>query len=179
MAYETGWQSIIEFQSGREVSDKLNTAFFNIDKSFIGLEEADTSLDAKIDALALVVNPFYIYTKVVDVNVQDTWTDVCTVEAAENPHATFEYKLSTSFTLDTAIHSALFRFSIDGGSNWDEITLEPSDATNKQSPTYFFPKDVLKDAGLSLILQARKEDAADVMMILYADVIIEKKINLS
>ncbi len=179
MAYETGWDSIIEFQSGREVSDKLNTAFYNINQAFVGLGEKDDSLTQQIQALTLLASPFYIYTKVSALDIEDTWTDVCTVESAENPHATFEFKMSTSFTLDSAIHSAFFRFSIDGGSTWDEITLEPSDVTNKQSPTYFFPKDVLKNAGVSLILQARKEDAADVMTILYADVIIEKKIELS
>ena len=179
MAYETGWSSIVEFQSGQEVSNKFDNAFTKIDEAFIGLDETDTQLSLEIQALANLIQPFYIYSKAQAVTIEDTWTDLCEVSAVENDHATFEYKMALSFELDSAIHSAHFRYSIDGGINWDETIIEPSDATNKQGIAYFFPKDVLEDAGVSLKLQAMKSDAADVMTINFADVIIEKKIDLS
>ncbi len=178
MAYETGWSPIIEFQTGQEVSNKFDAVFSNINSAFLGLGNTDEQLQANINIVANSVAPFYIYSKATNVDVQDTWTDICSIESLENDQAVFEYKFSATFTLDSATHFAYFRYSIDEGSTWYELREEPSDWDNKQTIDYFFPVPVAKDAGVHLMIQAMKEDSADVMTVSYADAVIEKKINI-
>jgi len=195
MAYKSGWISIVEFQTGQEVSTKFDNAFTNIDLGLAAvtqIEEGLTSLGLRVDevesaiatlnsrvaALEAATTPIYEFDKKIDVNLPITWTDLGTVNIASHPAGIYQYLVSFTFVLDSINSSGEFRYSIDGGSTWFEFSIEPKDINNTQPYTHVFPYEATEDEGLSLMLQGQKQDAGDTLIVQFSDVAIEKKVSL-
>ena len=169
--YESGWVSIVELQTGAEVSQKLDNAFANVDD---GLE----AITANTNELASL-EPVFLVDKVQDVNIASAgqWYDIGQIAVAENVAADYLYAMSMTFTLSTTVNDASFRFSTNDGLTWNEWSTEPKDSSTKYPVVYMFPYNRALDAGLNLRLQAMKTGSGDTMTINFADVWIEKKLN--
>ena len=85
------------------------------------------------------------------------------------------YSWEALFTISTASRSAKFRYSIDGGTTWEELEHEVKDATNDESINLFFPYEVVADGELKLKVQVAKESSGSTMEVKYASAIIERK----
>ncbi len=119
--------------------------------------------------------PFYEYTKAVDVTIPDAnYVDVAEVKVDGVDASTYEYKFSASYTIDSVSNPANFRYSIDGGVNWDYFSKENKDASDITSIDYFFPKPHNDGDTVQLKLQAAKSSASNTMVVTFADVIIQK-----
>ena len=88
---------------------------------------------------------------------------------------TYQVTQSLLYSLDSASNSVYFRFSVDNGATWTEVNNEPKDTTNKMPLTSSY---VLVHAGgtMSIRVEAKKENAADVFVIYTADLMAERKI---
>jgi len=86
----------------------------------------------------------------------------------------YEIKISKTFQYNKTGKSALFRWSLDGGSTWEDFSIEVKDITNKTSESYVFP---LTHAGgtLDIKLEAGRESNAGILNIDYANIIVERK----
>ena len=86
------------------------------------------------------------------------------------------YKLSQSmmYSLNSTTNSAYFRFSTNGGSTWSEIRREPKDNLDVLPSAY--TSTIVHPGGVfDLVIQSRKENAADTLSVLSIDVIFERK----
>ena len=88
----------------------------------------------------------------------------------------YEFKLSITYTLNTSVRTAFFRFSIDNGVIWEEFQSEPKDITDKTATFYAFPKQYAQVVPTDnvFLLEAAKENALDVLTVNFADVIVER-----
>ena len=86
----------------------------------------------------------------------------------------YEIKISKTFQYNKTGKSALFRWSLDGGTTWEDFSIEVKDITNKTSESYVFP---LTHAGgtLDIKLEAGRESDAGILNIDYANIIVERK----
>ena len=172
-SFASGWTPIVELQSGFEVNNKLTEAFTQID---LGLAAVTDNTNKLID-----IDPIYLFDKTQDVDIAlaGTWYDIGNIDMLANPHAAYQYTMSFTHLLNSTQHSALYRFSIDGGVVWTQFEMEQSDKTDIFPFTYTLVKNRFLNQGLHLKLQASKEDAGDTMTVQFADVIIEKKLAIA
>ena len=106
--------------------------------------------------------------------VDDTYQTICELITPSRPAGTYELLASMVWTYDTASRSAFYRWSADGGSTWKELSTEASDKTNTENFSYSFPKE-LPEGVVHMVLQARKENAADEMIVDHANLVVERK----
>jgi len=125
---------------------------------------------------------FSILTYDVDKNsgltMTDTYQDVANVTMAAPTvvNGWYEFGMSITSTFDTTTKSEFYRFSLDGGTSWNEFTHEPSDQTDEEPFVYIFPKQYTSAEAVNFIVQARKEDTAGTMLVPFADAWI-KRVN--
>jgi hypothetical protein len=119
----------------------------------------------------------YEVSKVSDHLVTDAaFEPLVSIPLVEAPAGWYEYKFSVLYTINSTVNSAFFRYSTDGGSTWWEIRSESKDAADQVPLTYFFPIQYSGETNnLSLAIEVRKENAGDVMTVLFADAVIDKK----
>ena len=78
------------------------------------------------------------------------------------------------YSLNSTNTSAYFRFSTNGGSTWNEVRREPKDNLDVLPSAY--TATIVHPGGVfDLIIQSRKENAADTLSVLSIDVIFERK----
>ena len=92
-------------------------------------------------------------------NVPETYVEVANVSMLAVEPGEYEFGYSAITTYDQTTKSLYGRFSTDGGSTWTEVRVEPKDNTNIVPEQYQFIETVTVAGDLSLIVQARKEDA--------------------
>jgi len=132
------------------------------------LDTRVTAIEAKPDL------SFYKFTKVTAFTVpDDNYIEAGrlteTIEAG-----TYEIKFSITYTYNTTTKSAFFRWSLDGGATWQEVSEEAKDKTDVRPRYYAFPK-VLTAGQKDIIFEAKKEAAGDVMTIDFLDIILDRK----
>ena len=88
----------------------------------------------------------------------------------------YEITFSATFNYDSIKRSALFAWSIDGGTTFEEFSIEPKDKTDQKALGYTFPHKVSVKGAIQLVLQAKCENTGDVLTIDYANIIAERKI---
>ena len=118
----------------------------------------------------------YYFIKVADVlDIPDTFTSVATLTSpADTPAGTYEVKFAINWAFNRTTSSAYFQWRIDGGP-WFEIEAEPADSTDKHVSSYFYPTDFT--GGLHVVeIEARKETGAGTLDVLFADIIMDRKI---
>ena len=109
-----------------------------------------------------------------NIAVQDVYNDLVNiVTPIALPLGSYEFGFSLTMTYDQVNKSEFIRFSIDGGSSWTEFQTEPSDKLDETPFMYqFFKNDI---SGITnMIVQARKQDAAGVMHVAFADCWIKR-----
>lgn len=114
------------------------------------------------------------YTKVTNHTVSGTTFEAVASLNATKTAGTYQVNQSMLYSLDNTNTSAYFRFSVDGGANWTEVRREPKDNTDKEPMAAVY---VLPHAGgtMDIQIQARKENAGDVLEIYSLDLMVERK----
>jgi len=89
---------------------------------------------------------------------------------------TYEIKFSWTYTLNSTVNSAYFRFSIDDGATWSTFQEEPKDITDQRPRYYAFPRTYNEENVVQsgLVFEAAKGNVSDVMTIDFLDVIFQK-----
>ena len=143
----------------------------------VNLKADQTDLDTNTAALAILtpLNDFF-YDKVsVPVTVANAVYEPIVSISETKLAGTYQVTQSLLYSLDSASNSVYFRFSVDNGATWTEVNNEPKDTTNKMPLTSSY---VLVHAGgtMSIRIEAKKENAADVFVIYTADLMVDRKI---
>lgn len=171
---KTLWTSIVDLVStGQDVSDKLDTAFGNIDDAITQIDTNTADITA-LKTYALFV-PTYDYTQVPNFIVtNDVYEQVARLTTASRAAGTYKLDESMLYSLNSTTTSAFFRFSVDGGLTWSEIRREPKDNLDVLAEAY---TSTIVHAGgvIDIVIQARKENASDVLTIHKLDIILERK----
>ena len=148
-----------------------NTA--NIGTAIAVLATLDTRLTAA-ESKALFV-PTYDYTHLNSITVPgDTYTEIARLTTPSREAGVYKLTESMLYSLNSTTNSAYFRFSPDGGTTWNEIRREPKDNTDVLPSAY--TSTIVHPGGVfDLVIQSKKENAADVLSVLSIDVIFERK----
>jgi len=117
----------------------------------------------------------YDYEKVKDqVTTSATYAPLASMVTPDRIAGTYEIKISATFTYDTITKSAYFRWSIDGGTNWEEFNVEPKDTTDKKALDYSFPMEHLGGAK-DIRLEYKCEADGNTLTVLFANLVFEQK----
>jgi len=103
----------------------------------------------------------------------DVYQEVANVTLVGAELGDYEHMMSITSQYDQTTKSEFFRFSLDGGSTWEESQTEPKDKTDKRYISYPFVRTQVS-GDLQLIIQARKEDVTGVMTVLFANAWIKR-----
>jgi hypothetical protein len=106
--------------------------------------------------------------------VETGWTDVAATypadpnaPAADQPQVrlqqtppdsgTYLFDISATYLLDTASASTEARFTLDGGSTWENYSKESADTSDRTTIAYNFPLDLVGGVPIDYIFQMKKE----------------------
>ena len=118
--------------------------------------------------------PSYDYDKTVAFVVPSaTYSEVSRLTTDDRAAGTYEVKMSLTYALTTALRSAFFRFSTDGGTTWNEWVSEPADSTDVVPLYYAYPFEH-QGGPLEIIFQSRLEQAGDSLTVNFLDLIFER-----
>ena len=117
----------------------------------------------------------YDYTIVTGITIaNDVYEQVGALITPIREAGIYQLELSMLHTLNSTNTSAYFRVSTDGGTNWLEIRREPKDVTDKDVRSY--PSTLVHAGGiLNIIVQARKENAVDILILEKLDIMLNRK----
>ena len=129
--------------------------------------------------------PSYIYDKAINVNViagqnlppPNNWQNICslpyTIAAGDT---VYEFKISVTWTYSSASRSAYLRWSTDNGISWNEFIKEPKDVTDVYATYYAYPiaQSQINSTSDTFLLDVSKQTDADIMIINFADIIVER-----
>lgn len=121
-------------------------------------------------------NPLLTYDYVKEsaiVIADDNYETIAELITPTRDKGVYEYRMSMTYSLNSTNTSAYFRFSLDGGTTWTEFRTEPKDNTDSVPMYYSFPKPLPREV-LQLMMQARKENAGDVLNIEFIDLMIAR-----
>jgi len=168
--------SKVELSAVNSLDTRLTTAESEINS----LDTATTALDLSLSSLETDVETLqgfhsFNYEAISNRNVVgDTYEDIINATYANLAAGTYTLTLSMVFSLNNTNTSSFFRFSTDGGSNWLEIRKEVKDITDLEVVSYTKPV-VHAGGNFTLIVQSKKENAADVLNISEMSSIFERK----
>jgi hypothetical protein len=111
-------------------------------------------------------NPIIISTNV--------FQEVARLTVPARDAGTYGITFSVTFKYSSTDSSAIFQWSLDGGSTWKLIQKEVKDTSNVEVFTYSFPKE-LSAGPIDFVLQAKCEDDSKILEIDYANIICERK----
>lgn len=151
-----------------------NTANILTNTSDIGTNTANI-LTNTINLAALEEFHTYDYIKGTGITVtNDVYEEVARLTTPSRDAGVYKLSQSMLYSLNSTTTSAYFRFSTNGGSTWSEIRREPKDNTDVLPSAY--TSTIAHTGGIfDLIIQSRKENAADILTISSIDVIFERK----
>ena len=111
---------------------------------------------------------------ILDVPASPTWTLVGELNPTLKNGSAYTVALSLTMTMADTNDSALFRFSIDGGSSWEEFSKEAKDANDRVTADYFFP---VTGAGVPfhVILEVSKTSGGNTLDVHYANLVIKRE----
>ena len=154
----------------RQLTEKLTSG----EITDIKIGGTSTSRSAATLADIPVVIQNYNYVSETDIlNIGATDTDLARLQLSGQPTGTYEVKLSLTYTFASTSKSAVFRFSLDAGVNWEEFSKEPKDTSDREALSYFFP---LSTGGtIDVWLQGRKTGGTGALDVKFANIIVEQK----
>ena len=104
-----------------------------------------------------------------------TYSSVLSLTTPSRPAGTYVLTQSMLYSLDSTGDSAYFRFTINGGSTWTEISKEPKDTTDLAPES--FSKVLVHPGGVfDIEIQSRKEALGDVLTIYDINLFVERKV---
>jgi hypothetical protein len=164
------------------------TAVTGINTRLVGAEADITSIDTRVTAAenAIVNSTVSIndlealqsfnYTTIQNYTVPTTtYSNVISDTYSSLEAGTYLLTLSMMYTLNSNNTGVFFRFSTDGGSTWSpEVRHEPKDVTDTNVVSYHQIK-VLGAGDFNVVIQGRKESAADTAVVLEMTTALERK----
>ena len=137
------------------------------------LETTVSTLDDRV--IVLESHDVFEYRQVNNHSVTTTvYADVINFTTGNLAAGTYKAALGQMFTLDTAVNSAWFRASFDGGLTWMEVAENVVDVTANKPLSFF---TIIEHAGgtMNIITQSKKEAAGDVLTIVQQNMTLERK----
>ena len=119
--------------------------------------------------------PSYDYLQGVGIIVEgDTYVEIARLTTPIRAAGTYKMSQSMMYSLNSIETSAYFRYSTNGGGTWNEIRREPKDNLDVLPSTY--TTTIVHPGGVfDLVIQARKENALDILTVLSIDATFERK----
>jgi hypothetical protein len=108
--------------------------------------------------------PKFVYDQFNGLITGDTYETLIDISNAV-ANGTYVLNMSMFFQLNNTNTSSFFRFSLDNGNTWTEVSVEAKDVNNTNTLCYAKPIAVTNGAVL-LKIQGRKEQASDVLNVL-------------
>ncbi len=166
----SGWTTISDLvDEGQNVSDKLDSAFANLDADIVDDRNRLTDLEN---------TNFYNFDYVKESGitiVDDSYEQVANLVTPVRAVGKYKINLSMIFTINSTVNAAYFRFSLDGGATWKEMRKEAKDVTDNNVNNYTLVLDHTVSSVIDIQIEARKESAGDVLTIDAIDVMCEHK----
>ena len=153
-----------------------------IEKGIYNATEQTIQNDGAIAVLQTQVNKTYEFDKFQGgtanpMVITDQWTTILDKDLGRKDSGVYEYKHSITFKMSVVNKSAEFRFSLNGGTTWEERFLEVKDKTNIEDTESLFPMEVPQGGiDVHMKLEAKTETASgEHLDIYYASQILEEK----
>lgn len=131
---------------------------------------------AEVDAAIANVVPVdfsYNVTKVAGITVaSDSFEEIARLELTGMAAGTYEYAMSWVWQINTTVNSAIFSYNVNAAGR-NIMSQEAKDISDSHHRYYAFPQ-VLAGGDTSIIFEARKDNASDVLTIAFCDVIIKR-----
>ena len=159
----------------RELSNKLASGELTSIKLGGTTTDEDVIVRAELNEVAPFI-PTYDYEKDSLIVVTGaTYEEIARLTTPSRVAGVYKLSQSMLYSLNSTTTSAFFRFSIDGGTTWNEIRREPKDNTDVLPSAY--TSTVIHTGGVfEVIVESRKEVAGDVLTVLSIDLIFERKV---
>jgi len=167
----------------KKISELSELAQANVTDSdfFAIVNSGSTKKVTKASFIASVIQgikDFYTYdyeSKINTIVTSDSYVEVSRLTTLSRDAGTYSVTNSMMYSYDNTNRSAFFRFSLDGGANWNEIRKEPKDNTDKLPESY--TTTIVRTGAdiFDIIIQARVEDATDTLTIYKLDIMLERK----
>ncbi len=108
-----------------------------------------------------------------DLVMSDVYADVGNFTTPDLPIGRYDFSMSFTTLFDRNNFKEFFRFSTDGGLNWNEFASTTSSKIDAKAYTYNFTKE--NYSGVThMIVQARKETGAGDMTVQFSDCSIKR-----
>lgn len=91
-----------------------------------------------------------------------------------NPSGIYIVGLSATVQITAVNNSIQARFSLDGGSFWENFSRESKDTTDRQSMDYTFPK-IHSGGAYDFVFQMKKENQNNIMQTFFANIWFDRK----
>ena len=167
LSYFKGYKKYTGYDISPNIISKNKTKF-DKDETKLFTTDLNNIIENKYD---LVLSLDVLYHLVTN----DIYETVTQLTTPISPIGVYELKLSMTYSLNSTNTSAFFRFSMDGGTTWNETRKEPKDNTDKLMVDYSFPFEQNANQVVDIVVQARKETAGDIMEIYFLDLVYEWK----
>ena len=173
------WATITSELYWDNVTQNVTNSAFGIDLQF---QEASVSSDWDLVALSSSSSGSsssslgsYDYSKTTGyTNATTGYTAVGSLVTPTRDAGTYEVKLSMTWSHTTQNESVFFRWSMDGGVNWDELREEVKDATDHKPEYYAYPVVEAIEFIKDIRIEARSDSGT--LTIDFLDIIYERKI---
>jgi hypothetical protein len=122
-------------------------------------------------ALSMASERAFDAVKVQDVlNVPETYTQIAHLSTPVRPAGSYLFGIALTYSFNSVNQSVFIRYSSNGGADWNEYQHEASDSTNVEPWTYGYPIVLAAPGSADVILEMRKETAANTLNVLWADI---------
>jgi len=106
--------------------------------------------------------------------VDPDWLPINQLVTQEKEPGDYEVLFSMGWSYDVTNKSGKIRFSLDGGSSWEERSEEPKDKTDKRTSSIILPLTLTTAQTLDIQLEANKEGTDHIMTIHHSLISIQR-----
>ena len=171
---ETGLTSAIKINNGFSQSDinldrivtlegtvgtnstNISTNATNIGTNTTNISTNTSNIEMNIDRINNLTADYQKSGSIL--GVPDTYTEIISLPNTRG-EAVYMIHFSGSYTYDSIVTSAYFRFSLNNGADWVEFKKEPSDITDIVTFNYSFPETLTETAVIKV--EVRADSATD------------------
>lgn len=172
MPYGSGWTSIVNLDTGQEVSDSLDTAFGNIDTALTDIETKTDDFETRISSIENGFNFARVTSKTI---AGTTYEEIVKVAYSYILGNNFFFTFNLNTLITSTAKTFTIRYSIDSGTTWTEQAINIEDNLIGAPISYSFPVPFAAASAEEFIIQAKKSNVADTLSFKDANVIAEKK----
>jgi hypothetical protein len=173
------YTDVVNGESGLSVRNKINDVGNSLDllsdETKTDTEANKTSITALEDKALFI--PSYDFVNNKDIVIaDDIYEEIASLHLTNKEAGIYEINMSIIFSLDSAIHSAYFKSSVDNGSTYTEIRQEPKDSTDKLIKSNTIVYTQASAGPIDIIIQSKKENTSDVLTVYSITAIVERKV---